>query len=282
MDLSVVIPCRNAAAQLPVMLDAIAAHPPEGSWEVVVVDDHSTDGTRGVAEARRRDLPVRVVDVAGGGGPGAARNAGVAASSGRLVCFLDHDDEITPGYFTAMRAGLADADLVGGRLDVERLNPRWTAGSRPDSVVVGLFDHFDFLPYAPSCAMGIRREVFEALGGFAEGDGEDVDLSWRAQLRGYRIAAAPDAVLLYRYRPTLGGMVRQAITYGTAQPLLYRRFRRDGMPGRSLREVAGAYAGLVRMTVHARSLEDLASVAYLLGVYLGRVRGSIRYRSAYL
>jgi hypothetical protein len=124
--------------------------------------------------------------------------------------------------------------------------------------------------------------VFDALDGFAEGDAEDVDLSWRAQLRGYSIAHAPDAVLHYRYRPTLLAMVRQAITYGVAQPLLYRRFRHAGMPGHRLSTVLRAWGGLARMALHIRSRAELASVAYLLGVYLGRVEGSIRYRSFYL
>jgi hypothetical protein len=76
--------------------------------------------------------------------------------------------------------------------------------------------------------------------------------------------------------------VTQAITYGTAQPLLYRRFRGAGMPGRPARAVVSAYVGLARMTVHARSRAELASVAYLLAVYLGRIKGSIRYRTVYL
>jgi GT2 family glycosyltransferase len=282
VELSIVIPCRNAAQHLPAMLDSLAADPFDGDWEIVVVDDHSTDTTRAVASARQRDLPIRVIELTGAGGPGAARNAGAAATAGPRLLFLDNDDEVGPGYLAAMRRALDDADLVGGRLDVERVNPSVAAASRPDSSEGGLFDHFDFLPYAPSCALGIRREVFDALGGFAAGDGEDVDLSWRAQLRGYRIGHAPDAVLHYRYRPTVGAMVRQAVVYGTAQPLLYRRFRDDGMPGRALPDAARAWWGLARIALHVRSRAELAPVAYLLGVYLGRVRGSVRHRTIYL
>jgi glycosyltransferase involved in cell wall biosynthesis len=281
LELTVVIPCRNAAALLPAMLDSLAADPPAGEWEIVVVDDRSTDETARVAEDRR-DLPVRVIRTSGPGGPGAARNAGAAHARGDLLLFLDHDDQVDRGYIAAMTAALRDADLVAGTLDVRRLNPRWVVESRPDSVVDGLFEHFDFLPYAPSCAMGIRRSVFEAVGGFAARDGEDVDLSWRAQLQGYRIAHAPGAVLHYRYRSTFVGLVRQAITYGTAQPLLYRRFREAGMPGRSAADVRSAWFGLLREVPHARSRAQLVSIAYLGGVYLGRIRGSVRYRARYL
>jgi glycosyltransferase involved in cell wall biosynthesis len=281
MEVSVIIPCHNAAALLPAMLDSLAADRPDVGWEVIVVDDRSTDATARIAE-ERTDLPVRVVRTSGSGGPGAARNVGAAHAHGDLLLFLDHDDQVEAGYLAAMTDALRDADVVAGSLDVRLLNPRWVVESRPDSVVDGLFDHFDFLPYAPSCAMGIRRSVFEAVGGFATGDGEDVDLSWRAQLQGYRIAHAPGAVLHYRYRSSFIGLVRQAITYGAAQPLLYRRFRGAGMPGRTAADVRAAWFGLLRETLHARSWAELTSIAYLAGVYLGRIRGSLRSRVLYL
>jgi hypothetical protein len=77
-------------------------------------------------------------------------------------------------------------------------------------------------------------------------------------------------------------MVRQAVVYGTAQPLLHRRFRDRGMPGRGLGAAARAWVGLARMAVHVRSREELAPVAYLFGVYAGRIRGSVRHRCVYL
>ncbi|MEJ7582565.1 MAG: glycosyltransferase family 2 protein [Acidimicrobiales bacterium] len=134
----------------------------------------------------------------------------------------------------------------------------------------------------PSCALGVRRTVFDRLGGFADGDGEDVDLCWRAQLAGCRLRHVPAATLHYRYRTSLPATFRQARIYGAAHPLLYRRYRDAGMPGRSLREAGAGWAGLLRMLVYTRTKTELARVVFLLGVYVGRILGSLRYRAIYL
>jgi glycosyltransferase involved in cell wall biosynthesis len=282
MALSVVVPCRNAATHLPGLLDALARERPGVPWEVVVVDNSSTDETRAIAEARG-DLPVRVVDAPDHLGPGYARNVGAAAAAGEHVLFLDSDDLIAPGYLPAMHAGLATADIVGAGLDARTLNPGWAVESRPGAVAEGLLDHFDFLPYAPSGALGVRRAAFEQLGGFAEVPfAEDVDFCWRAQLSGKRLRAVPDATVHYRYRPTLGAMFAQAVRYGGAQSLLYRRYRDVGMPGRSVRDAAAAWRGLVIMLVYTRSKPELARSVFLLGVYVGRIVGSVRNRVVYL
>jgi glycosyltransferase involved in cell wall biosynthesis len=282
VDVSIIIPCRNGAALLPTMLSSLKANGAGKVREVIVVDDQSTDNTVRVAEEWRNRLPLRVISMQRQSGRCASRNTGVRASRGEALLFLDHDDAISPGYIAAMESALRDADLVGGRLDVHRLNPPWLAESRPNSAVDGLLDHFDFLPYVPSCAMGIRRTVFEAVGGFAADGAEDVDLSWRVQLKGHRIADAPGALLHYRYRSDLGSLLRQAVIYGADQPLLYRRFREAGMPGRSAKRVWSAWRGLLHDALRVRTKGSLASVAFLLGVYVGRIRGSVRHRVLYL
>jgi glycosyltransferase involved in cell wall biosynthesis len=281
--LSVVVPCRNAATHLPKLLGALGADDPGVPWEVVVVDNGSTDAPRAVAESRADILPVRVVDAPDHHGGGYARNVGAAAAAGEHVLFLDSDDLIGPGYLQAMHTGLATADIVGAGLDARALNPEWAAESRPGAIADGLLDHFDFLPYAPSGAMGVRRDVFQELGGFADVPfAEDVDFCWRASLAGKQLSSVPGAVVHYRYRPTLHAMFAQARRYGAAQPLLYRRYRDAGMPGRSPTDVVAAWRGLVIMLVHTRSKPELARVVFLLGVYVGRIAGSLRYRAVYL
>ena len=130
-------------------------------------------------------------------------------------------------------------------------------GREPSGAIAdGLLDHFDFLPYAPSGAMGVRRTVFRELGGFADVPfAEDVDFCWRAALAGKQLSSVPGAVVHYRYRPTLRAMFAQARRYGAAQPLLYRRYRDAGMPGRSVRDVCCRVA---RPRHHARVHEEQA------------------------
>jgi glycosyltransferase involved in cell wall biosynthesis len=281
--LSVVIPCRNAAAHLPELLDALARERLDALWEVVVVDNGSTDATRAVAESRAHSLPVRVVDASDHKGAGYARNVGAKAAAGEHLLFLDSDDLIATGYLPVMHAALTSADIVGARLDAIALNPGWAVESRPEPVVDGLLDHFDFLPYAPSGGLGVRRTIFEELGGFGGIPyADDVDFCWRAQLAGKQIHSAGDAVVHYRYRASLPAMFGQARRYGEAQAKLYRRYRVAGMPGRSFRDAARAWRGLLVMLAYTRRKAELARVVFLFGIYVGRITGSLRHRVVYL
>jgi glycosyltransferase involved in cell wall biosynthesis len=283
IELSVVVPCLNSAESLPQLFTQLAGERLDAAWELVVVDNGSTDRSRAVAEGWADRLPVRVVDGAEHRGAWHARNVGVAAARSEQILFLDSDDLIKPGYLATMHAALREADAVAARLDPRVANPAWSGASRPDTVVDGLFDHFDFLPYAPTCTMGLHRGAFEQIGGFSEMPfGEDVDLSWRLQLAGNTFQSAPEAVVYYRYRTTLRSMFRQARGYGRGQPALYRRYRTCGMPRRRWREVGRSWRGVLVQLAYARSRRELASALYLLGVYLGRIEGSVRCLVIYL
>ena len=277
LPLSVVVACRNAAEHLPRLLGALAEERVDGGFEVIVVDNGSTDGTRAVAEAHATGLPaLRVVDASALAGQWYATNVGVAAAYGDAIVFLDSDDQFAPGYLGKMVEGLRDSELVGPSVDTDRLNPGWITESRQVPLVNGLIDIYGFLPYINS--VGIRAESFNALGGYANVPlAQDVDLCWRAQLKGMRLRAVPGAVLYYRYRDTLRGIYRQAAGYGTAEALLYRRFRRHGMPRAALAQ----WRGLFYLVRRARGRGDWAYVLFVLGVHVGRIKGSIRHRVIY-
>jgi GT2 family glycosyltransferase len=90
-----------------------------------------------------------------------------------------------------------------------------------------------FLAYAEGSNFGIWSSVLHALGGWNEGyagGGDDLELSWRAQLAGYRLAFARDAVIRYRYRPALLDAASQMFRYGLNEHRLRRDFARHGMP----------------------------------------------------
>ena len=103
VEVSVVIPMRNAARTVSYQLAALASQDYDGSWEVVLSDNGSEDDSVAVAAASSDRLSaVRVVDAAGPGGAARARNVGVQASSGECIIFLDADDLLDPT--TASRA----------------------------------------------------------------------------------------------------------------------------------------------------------------------------------
>jgi GT2 family glycosyltransferase len=119
-------------------------------------------------------------------------------------------------------------------------------------------------------------ESFTGIGGV------DWDFSWRAQLASYRLAYAPDAILLRRYRTSLPELVRQWYAYGWGCPLAYRRFRGAGMP-RDLRAGVANWRWLLRNWRHVRGPSGRRGNWLRVAAFsAGRLAGSIRYRALYL
>jgi teichuronic acid biosynthesis glycosyltransferase TuaG len=128
-DVSIVTPAYNAAAYLPQTIDSVVRQT-YGRWEMLVVDDCSTDRTRSIVEDHSaRDARVRLIAQARNGGPARARQAAIEAASGRYIAFLDSDDCWLPAKlerqldfmqrsgvafsFTAFRRVSADGSMLG-------------------------------------------------------------------------------------------------------------------------------------------------------------------------
>ncbi len=285
MKLSAVIPCRNAADRLPRQLEALTREKWQGWWEVVIADNGSKDGTREVAERFKDRLPhLLVVDASARRGASYARNVGARAASGEAFLFLDADDEIAPGYLPAMADALAHHDFVAAYRDSESLNAGWVRSSRHTHPYEGFRNFFGFLSHAGGNRMGVRRSIFESVGGFDENlpRGEDVDFCWRVQLAGTPLRLVPNATLRYRYRESLRGIFRQACLTGRGDALLYRRYRSAGMAGRSIGAGLGDWLRIIQRLPHIRGKSGWARWVRRLGQCVGRLEGSLRYRVIYL
>src|SRR3954470_16489202 len=93
--LSVIIPCHNSEATLGAQLSALAAQVCSYSWEAIVADNGSLDGTEALAASFADRIPVlRVIDASARRGAAYARNAGAAAAKGSAFLFCDADDEM--------------------------------------------------------------------------------------------------------------------------------------------------------------------------------------------
>jgi glycosyltransferase involved in cell wall biosynthesis len=284
IELSVVMPCRNEAEQLPGQLAALAGQEWPGAWEVIIADNGSTDATRAVALAFADRLPrLRVVDASAKSGRHFACNAGVRAATGRSVVFVDADDRVAPGYLAAMADALEDHEIVAARLDHAQLDASWMAGVGSTTQTTGLQDGFGFLPYGGGCSLGLQRAVFDQVGGFREDATlcEDVDLCWRVQLSGHELTYVPDAVVYYRSRPTLSAMYRQHRDYGRARANLYRAYRSVGMPARTPSEAAAEWWTILRSLPRLRTRTEVARWSRRLGRSVGQLQGSVRYRVWY-
>lgn len=284
-ELSVVIPVRNGGPDFVAQLSALAAQDLGRHWELIVADNGSTDDTVAAAQSFAAQVPaLQVVDASDQPGQAHALNRGAAAASGRSLLFLDSDDLVTPGYLRRMAEALDRDRFVASRLDCDSLNPPWLRRSRPPTQTDGIGAPFAFMPSAAGCSIGIRKSLFDEIGGFDPEIilGNDVDLCWRVQLASYDLNFVPDAVVQYRYRDTFRGIFRQARTYGTAGPTLYRKYRSLGMPRRSPKVAARFHLATVKRLMTARSKSDLAALIFLLGFRVGIVEGCLRNRVLYL
>jgi glycosyltransferase involved in cell wall biosynthesis len=274
--ITVVVPVRNAMPWLEDQLRALVAQECAGEWEVLVVDNGSTDQSTTVARRwADRPGPVRWMDASGIPGPGAARNAGVRAARGDLLAFCDADDVVQPGWISALASALGDADVSAGVFDFWSLNGRPPSALRPAST-----RQLGFLPAGLGANLAVRRHAFEEVGGFAEEllIGEDIDLCWRLQLRGFRFEVAPDAVVARREHPGFTPAFRHGSAYGLSGPALYRRHRADGARP-DLRGAARSWLWLIaRLPLLLRRTDLRDQWAHAAGMRTGRLRGSLRER----
>src|SRR4051812_2739861 len=199
---SVVIPHYQDLAGLELCLAALDRQTyPRGDFEIVVADNASPVGLPAV-EAVVRGRARVVTCTEKGAGPN--RNAGVAASKGEILAFIDSDCQAEPGWLAAGVAGLAGYDFIGGKVKVLVEDPaRLTAAEAFEAVFA-----FDFETYITKKGftgagnMFCPRAVFDEVGGFRVGMSEDLEWSHRARAKGFRLGYAPDAVVGHPARRT--------------------------------------------------------------------------------
>jgi hypothetical protein len=106
---------------------------------------------------------------------------------------------------------------------------------------------------------------------------------WEAQLRGGRLAFAPDALVHQRYRGSLSAFARQYFNYGRGDAWLYRRFRASGMPATPLAEARARWRALVvGAPAAARCPAERGRWVQRAALTAGRLAGSVRYRALFL
>jgi GT2 family glycosyltransferase len=192
---SVVIPHYQDLGGLELCLASLERQTlPRDQFEIIVSDNVSPVG-RDAVEAVIRGRARLTVCTEKGAGPN--RNAGVAATTGEILAFIDSDCQAEPEWLEHGLKGLADHDFVGGRVKVLVEDPSHLTPAEAFEAVFA----FDFETYITKKGftgagnMLCSRKVFDAVGGFRNGVSEDVEWSQRATSAGFRLGYVPDAIV---------------------------------------------------------------------------------------
>ncbi len=214
MKLSVVIPCYNGADTIGSQLDALSSQEWSEEWEVIVADNGSNDGTRRVVKEYMGKVPnLRIADASVRRGRSFARNTGAAAAIGEGLAFCDADDEVGPGWVKAIGEALKAHEFVASRWDTEKLNEAPEQHYLDNPAQDGLLSLWypPYLPFASTNGLGIKRELHERVGGFDEAfvRAQDTDYCVRVQQAGVELHYVHDALIYYRRRGDLKGIMSQ-------------------------------------------------------------------------
>lgn len=227
---SVVIPVYNSRRTIDKCLTSLIAldHP---SFEVIVLDDGSTDGTPEICETYTRVKTMRLTK----GGPSRARNIGINVAEGDFIAFTDGDCVVDRDWLTELEKGFPSPDVAGVGGDQKSPNDDTAKGKliqefmKCIGFVTGYIKTAGTLretEHNPSCCSMYRKKVLQEVGGFNEElfPSEDVELDLKIRRRGYKLLYNPAATVAH-YRPeTYAAFGRMMRRYGQTQWPLVRRY----------------------------------------------------------
>lgn len=282
VEATVVLCVRNGASTIRRQLDALDAQTGAPDFEIVVVDNGSTDGTREILrEWKEGDghaaRTIVVVDAGDPPGLPRSRNLGAASARGRVILACDADDEVGPGWVAAMTRAIEGDQLAGGRL----LAVDSRGNDRSDLFGPGLIAT-PYLPHVGGANFAVSRRAFFVVGGFDESlppyGFDDVDFSWRVQEAGFPIIYVDDAEVRFTVSDA-GASVRKRFLLGKGRVLMAQRYPRydstEYTAGLVLGDVVRSVVDLVRRSVTVRSIDRRAAGRVIASA--GRVSGYFNY-----
>lgn len=230
---SVIIPAYNSSGTLSDCLAALEAQTvPRAQFEVIVVDDGSTDDTSKVAAL----FPVHLI-LQANRGPAAARNRGARAARGAVLVFTDADCVPSENWLFEMVQPLADPGTVAVKGAYRTRQRSWVARFAQ----IEFEERYEMLErtirvdMVDTYAAAYRKDVFLELGGFDEAfpapNGEDLDLSYRLEAAGHRLAFNPRALVFHTHPARLRTYLRLKYSRAYWRVMVYRRY-----PGKVARD----------------------------------------------
>jgi GT2 family glycosyltransferase len=222
--ISVLVCSHNGARTIRDCLEGLLAleYP---DYEVIVVDDGSTDATAEIAG----EYDLRLIRTENRGLSN-ARNTGMEAATGEIVAYLDDDAWPDPHWLTYLAAGFMSAEHAGiGGPNIAPPNE----GTIPDCVAhapggpVHVLLSDQEAEHIPGCNMAFRKTCLQVIGGFDPQfsvAGDDADICWRLRQEGWTLGFSPAAVVWHHRRSSVGAYLKQQRGYGRADAMLGRKW----------------------------------------------------------
>ncbi|MEL7563610.1 MAG: mycofactocin biosynthesis glycosyltransferase MftF [Dehalobacterium sp.] len=224
---SVIIPVRNRPEDVRDCLTSLLnLNYPKDNFEIIVVDDGSSDDTVNVVKSYH----VKLICNAESKGPAFCRNIGETIANGEILAFLDSDCTVHPDWLKEIIPFfcLPGLGAVGGFVAsffskslIDRYEEACSSLNMGKRIIYDSNSASNF--YVPSCNLFVRRNVFQVTGGFKQGMhlGEDVDLSWRIRNTGNALIYLPFGLVNHKHRNILKKMLKRRFEYGTSEADLY-------------------------------------------------------------
>lgn len=258
---SVVIPAYNAAGVIGACLAALGHQTfDRARFEVIVVDDGSTDGTADVC----RTHPGVTVITQSNQGPAKARNTGARAAAGEIVVFTDADCEPIDRWMELLLAPFADPAIGGAKGSYRSRQPQLVA----QFVQLEYESRYEItkrhttIDYIDTYAAAFRRELFLAQGGyntdFPVACAEDAEFSFRLKEAGVTMVFVPAAVVYHLHPDTVGAYFRKKVKFAywrLAAGMMHPRFavKDTHTPQLMKMQVVALYASAILMGAGAAS-----------------------------
>ena len=226
MRISIIVPVYNRPAEVRELLESLSKQT-DPDFEVVIVEDGSTDPCKSICETYSGRLDILYLSKPNGG-RSCARNYGMDHASGDYFIIFDSDCIMPPEYVETVRRCLIEeyVDCFGGPdnadasfSDMQKaINYSMTSFMTTGGIRGATKNKEKFTPR--SFNMGISKECYQKVGGFRDTISEDIDLSFRIKEAGFATRLFPEAYVYHKRRVSLKKFFRQVNTFGRGRLVL--------------------------------------------------------------
>lgn len=282
MDASIVICVKNGGDLLEKQLNAVANQSTNYSYEIVIVNNGSTDNTDQVLKDWEHNpnvsVPVKIYSQPNLKGIPAVRNFAVQQTTGEVIAFCDADDEVSEGWLQSFVERIKGTMvLAGGRIESYDSKGNYLSSLFPRGLI-----RTSYLPHVGNGNCAINRELFFEIGGYDEAlpryGFEDVDFSWRVQEAGFPIEYVDGALIRFRASDSKTSLKKKFLL-GKGRVLMARRYPQyDGASyslGYCFKKIAVITSSIFKHLARERTL-NRRELSMLVAA-VGNLYGSLYY-----